>query len=73
MSEQENSMKNGHEEIKKSDFLDKISSDTMGLAMHNAITNQQQCNVTISASVASTCTRILAVKFKGDNGSLNPT
>jgi hypothetical protein len=55
--------KNNQYEINASKILDNISFDTIGLAMHNAITTQQQCNVTISASVANTCTRILAVKF----------
>ncbi|GLT18550.1 hypothetical protein GCM10007938_23290 [Vibrio zhanjiangensis] len=41
-------------------LTDSTFADTIGLAMHNAINNQQQSHVTTSATVASTCARILA-------------
>ncbi|MFY2506871.1 hypothetical protein F0225_05655 [Vibrio pectenicida] len=41
-------------------LTDSTFADTIGLAMHNAINNQQQSQVTTAATVASTCARILA-------------
>ncbi|MGN2669845.1 RebB family R body protein [Aliivibrio fischeri] len=39
-------------------------SETMGLAMHNAITNQQQSQITTSFTVAKTCALILSTATK---------
>ncbi|HBN6205847.1 TPA: RebB family R body protein [Vibrio parahaemolyticus] len=48
-------------------FSDATFSETIGLAMHNAITNQQQSQVTTAATVANTCAKLLAA------ASLSPT
>ncbi|MYM59090.1 hypothetical protein GTG28_07630 [Vibrio sp. OCN044] len=50
-------------------LTDSTFADTIGLAMHNAINNQQQSQVTTAATVASTCARILATSV----GSSVPT
>ncbi|MUJ36892.1 RebB family R body protein [Aliivibrio fischeri] len=39
-------------------------SETMGLAMHNAIANQQQSKITTSFTVAKTCALILSTATK---------
>ena len=45
-------------------FTETTFAETMGLAMHNAITNQQQSQVTTAATVASTCAKILATSVQ---------
>ncbi|RSD26951.1 RebB family R body protein [Vibrio pectenicida] len=36
-------------------------SETIGLTMHNLVANQQQSQVTTSASVTNACARLLAI------------
>ncbi|WP_318409214.1 RebB family R body protein [Photobacterium leiognathi] len=45
-------------------FTETTFAGTMGLAMHNAITNQQQSQVTTAATVASMCAKILATSVQ---------
>ena len=42
-------------------LVDIASAETMGMAMHNAISAQQNAQLTTNASVTATCARMLAI------------
>ncbi|WCN09853.1 RebB family R body protein [Marinomonas mediterranea] len=43
-------------------LLETTLTDTLGLSMHNAVTNQQQSQMTTAASVTNACARLLQTK-----------
>ena len=43
-------------------LLDVVSAETIGMAMHNAISAQQNAQLTSNASITSTCAKMLAVE-----------
>lgn len=45
-------------------LLEVTLSDTLGLSMHNAVSNQQQSQMTTAASVTNACARLLQAKEK---------
>lgn len=42
-------------------FVETTFAETLGLSMHNAITNQQSSQMTTSASITNACARLLQV------------
>ncbi|MFM2480554.1 RebB family R body protein [Celerinatantimonas sp. YJH-8] len=50
-------------------LLETTLSDTLGLSMHNAITNQQQSQMTTSASVTNACARLLKTPMLTNHSS----
>lgn len=43
-------------------LLETTLTDTLGLSMHNAVTNQQQSHMTTAASITNACARLLQTK-----------
>ncbi len=43
-------------------MLDVVSAETIGMAMHNAITAQQNAQLTANASITTTCARMLSME-----------
>jgi flagellar motor protein MotB len=51
------------------DMLDLVMAQTLGLAMQNAVTAQQNAQILNSAIVAATCTRILSARNTTDENA----
>ncbi|MDW6001895.1 RebB family R body protein [Vibrio mangrovi] len=45
-------------------LLETTLADTLGLSMHNAITNQQQSQMTTAASITNACARLLQTQTR---------
>lgn len=45
-------------------LLETTLSDTLGLSMHNAVTTQQQSQMTTAASITNACARLLQTQAK---------
>ncbi|WP_076585344.1 RebB family R body protein [Vibrio ostreicida] len=45
-------------------LLETTLADTLGLSMHNAVSNQQQSQMTTSASITNACARLLQTQTK---------
>ncbi|NGN96233.1 hypothetical protein G5S52_00755 [Grimontia sp. S25] len=48
-------------------LLETTLADTLGLSMHNAVSNQQQSQMTTAASVTNACARLLQTQAKPSN------
>lgn len=48
--------------VQPTSLLETTLIDTLGLSMHNAVTNQQQSHMTTAASVTNACARLLQTK-----------
>ncbi|BFM50405.1 RebB family R body protein [Marinomonas sp. THO17] len=45
--------------VQPTSLLETTLTDTLGLSMHNAVTNQQQSQMTTAASITNACARLL--------------
>lgn len=45
--------------VQPTGLLETTLTDTLGLSMHNAVTNQQQSQMTTAASITNACARLL--------------
>jgi hypothetical protein len=48
-------------------LLDTTLADTLGLSMHNAVTSQQQSQMTTAASVTNACARLLQTRPRSNS------
>lgn len=48
-------------------LLETTLADTLGLSMHNAVSSQQQSQMTTAASVTNACARLLQTQAKPSN------
>ncbi|WP_367990652.1 RebB family R body protein [Vibrio sp. NTOU-M3] len=53
-------------------LLETTLADTLGLSMHNAITNQQQSQMTTAASVTNACARLLQTQAQSSSSNNMP-
>lgn len=54
-------------------MLNAVMTETLGMGMHNAISAQQQSQMTGAAATTSTCARILSVLSPKPGGGAPPT
>lgn len=50
--------------VQPTSLLETTLADTLGLSMHNAVTSQQQSQMTTAASVTNACARLLQTQIK---------
>lgn len=54
----------GHAPSATEAMIDAVMAQTVGMAMHNAVTAQQNAQMVANSAVAATCTRILRTRRK---------